>query len=160
MRRHRKVLRPVTEINLTSLLDVAFVLLIAFMIVAPSLKRGFDLELPTVSEGAPAIGGAQPGPITLAVPKPVGGVQDYLLNGQPVPLSDIESRLREARARNPKVAVEIEADKGVPYEAFVRAVGAVRRAGIEAVGLPVEAGSVEAPASRVTATPVPENKKP
>ena len=57
------------------------------------------------------------------------------------------------------MAVEIQADREVPYETFVQVVAAVRRAGIEAVGLPVEAGKVTPPSPAKTpaapSTPVP-----
>ncbi|MCX7717913.1 MAG: biopolymer transporter ExbD [Candidatus Sumerlaeaceae bacterium] len=156
MRRHRKALRPVTEINLTSLLDVAFVLLIAFMIVAPSLRHGLEIDLPTVTEGAPALtAGGTPQSYTIVVPKPGPGGQEYYLNDSPSALRDIETRLRLQRESGAKVAVEIQADREVPYETFVQVVAAVRRAGIEAVGLPVEAGSVKPPSMTKPPTPAP-----
>jgi biopolymer transport protein ExbD len=154
MRRHRKALRPVTEINLTSLLDVAFVLLIAFMIVAPSLRHGLDLDLPTVTEGAPTLAASNtPQAYTILVPKPGPGGQEFFLNDAPSTLRDIETRLRLQRESGAKVAVEIQADREVPYETFVQVVAAVRRAGIEAVGLPVEVGKVTPPSADKTAAP-------
>jgi biopolymer transport protein ExbD len=55
-------------------------------------------------------------------------------------LNELETRLAERnKAAGGKLAVEINADKDIPYEAFVQAVGALRRAGIEGVGLPVDA---------------------
>jgi biopolymer transport protein ExbD len=68
-------------------------------------------------------------------------------------LKDIEERLRLQKKAGSKIAVEINADKEVPYDTFIQVVAAVRRAGIESVGLPVEAASV------LAASPVAEKKK-
>ena len=149
MRRHRKNLVLVSQINLTSLLDVAFVLLVAFMIVAPSLKYGFDLDLPTITEGVPQLTQSQNQLYTIAVPKPRdGGIQEYFVNDTPSQLTDIEERLRVQVKQGSKVAVEIQADREVPYATFVQVIGAVRRAGIEAVGLPLEAQAVDTPVAK------------
>jgi biopolymer transport protein ExbD len=148
MRRHRKNLDVVSQINLTSLLDVAFVLLVAFMIVAPSLKYGFDLDLPTITEGVPQLTQGQNQLYTIAVPKPKAGVQEYFVNDTPSQLRDIEERLRVQVKQGSKVSVEIQADREVPYATFVQVIGAVRRAGIESIGLPLEAQPVDAPSPK------------
>ena len=146
-------MRPNAEINLTSLLDVAFVLLIAFMIVAPSLKYGVDLQLPSMKEGAPQLSTDQEGLSTIVITRALasagtGGVKTFILDGEPVELNEMEQRLLAKKKKlGDKLSVEIQADKDVPYEAFVQAVGAVRRAGVEAVGLPVDT-NVAAPEKR------------
>jgi len=62
-----------------------------------------------------------------------------MLDGQAMELANLETTLRERNATaQGKLAVEINADKDIPYEAFVQVVGALRRAGIEGVGLPVD----------------------
>ena len=128
MRRHRKELVPLTQINLTSLLDVAFVLLIAFMIVAPALKYGLDLDLPTLKEGAPQLSQDQQNLFTIVVPRPKNGAQEFFMNETPSQLRDIEERLKLQKRQGVKVSVEIQADREVPYETFVHVVAAVRRA--------------------------------
>jgi biopolymer transport protein ExbD len=160
MRRHRKDLAPIAQINLTSLLDVAFVLLIAFIIVAPALKYGLDLDLPTIREGAPQLNQDQSQLYTITVPKPRDGAQEFFMNDTPSLLRDIEDRLRMQKAQGSRVAVEIQADRDVPYDTFIQVVAAIRRAGIESVGLPVEAQSVSPPAEAskpATPTPGPSN---
>ena len=148
MRRHRKGSSPVAEINLTSLLDVTFVLLIAFMIMAPSLKYGVEIDLPGMSQGAPQLSTDQQNLATIAISKQMAGEAGqtsgrmFQLDGDDVDLAELESRLIQRNtAADGKLAVEINADKDIPYEAFVQAVDALRRAGIEGVGLPVDAGS-------------------
>lgn len=148
MRRHRKGVHPVAEINLTSLLDVTFVLLIAFMIMAPSLKYGVEIDLPGMNGGAPQLNTDQQNLATIAISKSMAGQagdsasRTFQLDGDTVDLAGLEARLVERnKVAGGKLAVEINADKDIPYEAFVQAVGALRRAGIEGVGLPVDAGS-------------------
>lgn len=145
MRRHRKGAKPVADINLTSLLDVTFVLLIAFMIMAPSLKYGVEIDLPGMNQGAPQLTTDQTNLATITITREMAGSagqtgpRTFMLDDDELELNELESRLRE---RNEKsggtLAVEIKADKDVPYEAFVQVVGALRRAGIEGVGLPVD----------------------
>lgn len=160
MRRHHRALPVLTQINLTSLLDVAFVLLIAFMIVAPSLKYGLELDLPTIQEGAPQMNQNQQQLFTIVVPKPRAGVQEFYMNNSPSQLRDIEQRLKLQKSSGAKVAVEVQADKDVPYDTFVQVIAAVRRAGIEAVGLPVDATEVNAPgAGGAQASPTPTTPK-
>lgn len=145
MRRHRKGPKPVAEINLTSLLDVTFVLLIAFMILAPTLKYGVEIDLPKMTEGAPHLSPDDLKLATIAISRelagPAGqtGPRLFMLDGEALELGDLEARLRDRNeAADGKLAVEVNADRDVPYEAFVQVVGALRRAGIEGVGLPVD----------------------
>lgn len=163
MRRHRKELAPLTQINLTSLLDVAFVLLIAFMIVAPALKYGLEIELPTVAEGAPQLAQDQKLELyTIVIPRPSAGNQEYYLNDTPCQVADIEQRLSMQKKQGAKLAVEIQADREVPYETFVQVAAAVRRAGVESLGLPTETGTVKRPeqAAPTASTPAPAPAKP
>jgi biopolymer transport protein ExbD len=160
IKRHRKSLPPLTQINLTSLLDVAFVLLIAFMIVAPSLKYGLDLDLPTIKEGAPQLAQNQQQLFTIVIPRPRDGAQEFFMNDTPSRLRDIEDRLKMQKRSGGKVAVEIQADREVPYDTFIQVVAAIRRAGVEAVGLPVEAGNITSGAKSApgAATAPPETR--
>ena len=145
MRRHRKGVKPVSEINLTSLLDVTFVLLIAFMIMTPSLKYGVEIDLPGMSEGAPRLSSDQSNLAVISISKGlVGdagqtGPRLFMLDGEAFELAELETQLREMNtAAEGALGVEINADRDIPYEAFVQVIGALRRAGIEGVGLPVD----------------------
>ena len=148
MRRHRRDLAPIAQINLTSLLDVTFVLLIAFIIVAPSLKYGIDLDLPTIQQGAPQLEQNQSRTVTITVPRSSNGTQQFFFNNESVTLDEIERRLRQLTQQGRTPSVEIEADRELPYETFVQVVAALRRAGIEAVGLPIQAKPVTPPAAQ------------
>jgi len=143
MRRHRRSLEPSAEINLTPMLDLTFVLLLSFMIVAPSLKYGVELELPAVSEGAPQLASDEQNLATIVIPRALssgsGAVRTFLLDGAPADLNEIEKALTARREKlGDKLAVEIQSDRDVPYEAFVQVVAAIRRAGVSSVGLPVD----------------------
>jgi biopolymer transport protein ExbD len=148
MRRHRRDLAPIAQINLTSLLDVTFVLLIAFIIVAPSLKYGIDLDLPTIQQGAPQLEQNQSRIVTITVPRSSNGIQQFFFNNELVTLDEIETRLRQLTQQGRTPSVEIEADRELSYETFVQVVAALRRAGIEAVGLPIQAKPVTPPAAQ------------
>lgn len=145
MKRHRKAVRPVADINLTSLLDVTFVLLIAFMIMAPSLKYGEEIKLPGMSQGTAQLSADTPELAVITITREMGGTagqtgpRSFALDTEVMELSTLEQRLRERnQAADGKLAVEINADKDIPYEAFIQVVGALRRAGVEGVGLPVD----------------------
>ncbi len=153
MRRHRRDLAPIAQINLTSLLDVTFVLLIAFIIVAPSLKYGIEVDLPSLREGAPQLETNQTQLFTISIPRPTNGVTQIYLNDAPATLEEIETRLRLQRSQGRTPAVEIQADRELPYETFVQVVAALRRAGIESVALPMEARPVPTPAPSPTSAP-------
>lgn len=136
------------EINLTSLLDVSFVLLISFIMVAPSLKYGLEIDLPSVSQGAPQLATDQNNLATVLVPRPGPAGQEYFLDEKAVTLEGLEQELRARQAAaGGKLSVEVQQDAGATYETFVQVVAAIRRAGIQSVGLPIEAGSVTAPAA-------------
>ncbi len=139
------------------MLDVAFVLLIAFMIVAPSLKYGYKIDLPQ-DANPPLIDQkdeTENKPAVISLPRPgPDGVYRYMLNEDQVTLDELQSRLADMRAVNDKLVVEIQADKTVPYEYIIRAVGASRRAGIEGFSLPIEEDSMGEVTAPVPAAPV------
>lgn len=148
MKRHRRANKPVAEINLTSLLDVTFVLLIAFMIISPSVKYGVEVNLPTMQQGAPQIESSEANVATITIAKSMvvepgsSQIRMFMLDGELLELDALEKQLRERNlAAQGKLAVEIQADRDIPYDSFVQVVGALRRAGIEGIGLPVETQS-------------------
>ncbi len=131
-RRRSRTHRVMGEINLTSLLDVAFVLLIAFMLIAPSLRDGVDIRLPTVRE-APVLPNPANPPKVVRIP--LGA--PLTLDGEELDIPGLEQALRADRQADPKISVVLEADKDVPYQKVAEAIAAIRRAGIPAVGLPM-----------------------
>lgn len=118
-----------SEINVTSLVDVTLVLLIIFMITSPLMQLGIEVNLPRASSE----------PIerreTLTITIRKDGALS--IGGELVPLAAIGQSLERAKARGTK-GVLIRADRQVPYGAVVKVLDAARKQGITEVGLVTE----------------------
>ena len=120
--RNRGVL---SEINVTPFVDVMLVLLIIFMVTAPLLQQGIDVNLPQAK-------GKDLPPeerITLIVKR--GGV--IFMNDKPMPMSEIKQKLTAISKLNPNVF--LKADKDVPYGFVVQVMSDIKEAGIEKLGM-------------------------
>ncbi len=122
--------RYLSEINVVPLVDVVLVLLIIFMITAPLLYRGIDIQLPTSRTNT-----IQPTERLVVTIEKDGGVY---LNKEKVQGDGLEAAFATARARNPEVSVYLRADAGVPYGLVVGVMDAVKRAGISQLGMVTE----------------------
>ena len=118
------------EINVIPLVDVVLVLLLVFMLTAPMMYRGIDVNLPKTSSKPTAIEER----LVLTISK------DRLLylNERPLPLTTLESRLRELIRDRADKTIFIKADKDLAYGYVVETMDRVRRAGIERVGMVTE----------------------
>lgn len=123
-RRSRAALNA--DINVTSLVDVAFVLLIIFMITAPMTNPGV-VELPSVGQALKQV--ASPLVITLKANKTLE------LDGKPMPRDEVLHAVREKTASQPQQSVVIAADKSVRYEEVVSIMDLLKRNKVEKVGL-------------------------
>ncbi len=115
------------EINVTSLVDVAFVLLIIFMIASPIMQGGVEVELPR----------AEARPLTAKEGMVVSVNRDgrIYVDNTPVSYRDFRATFRAlVSARKPE-GVYLQADAGVPYGQVVRVLAVVRLAGVRNVGL-------------------------
>jgi biopolymer transport protein TolR len=123
--RDRKVL---SEINVTPFVDVMLVLLVIFMVTAPLLQQGIDVNLPK------AKGRDLPSEerITLVIKKE--GI--IYMNESPVSLTDMRHKLEAISKLNPNVY--LKADRGVPYGFVVEVIGEIKDAGIERLGIVTE----------------------
>jgi biopolymer transport protein TolR len=124
--------RALAEINLTSLLDVAFVLLIAFMLIAPTLRDGVDLQLPTV-RNVPVLPQSAQDPLRIRIA--LDGTVE--LNGDQIALPQLGSALIQAKESQADIPVLMEADREVAYQVVAEVLAEVRKAGIRGVGLPM-----------------------
>lgn len=117
-----------SEINVTPFVDVMLVLLVIFMVTAPLLQQGIDVNLPK------AKGKEMPSEerITLIVKK---GSMIYM-NDNPVSLTEMGKKLRALSSSNPNVF--LKADKDVPYGFVVEVMGEIKEAGIEKLGMITE----------------------
>ena len=123
--RHRRVM---SEINVTPFVDVMLVLLVIFMVTAPLMKQGIDVELPKArGKGLPA-----EQRIDVVITKR----HNIYLNNRQVSLKELKAKLRAISRRNPDVY--LKADRRVPYGEVVKVMAEIKDAGIVKVGLITE----------------------
>jgi len=124
------------SISLTSMMDVTFNLLIAFMIVAPTLKHGVEIDLPQVA----ATNLKPKNSITVAIRKaPERGEDErFYIDDARVSLDDLTEKLAALYKGKSDVDVMLEADRTVPYEVVAQTLYAMQKAGVEGVGLVTE----------------------
>ena len=131
MRRYsqRQSLSSLSEINITPLLDLAFVLLIIFMITTPLLESSMSLVIPSSGEKNPPVTSSQVQTIS------IDRNEAIRLNNQLVDLSALSARLAEIKRTNPDVAVVIRPDRDLPVQKLVTLMDALQRAQIMKVGI-------------------------
>jgi biopolymer transport protein ExbD len=131
MRRYsqRQNLSSLSEINITPLLDLAFVLLIIFMITTPLLENSVGLIIPSSAENSLAINASQVQTISIARDESVR------LNNQPVDLELLTDRLIEMKRANPELAVVIRPDRDLAVQKLIDLMDWLRRAEIAKVGI-------------------------
>jgi biopolymer transport protein TolR len=123
--------RPMSEINVTPLVDVMLVLVVIFIITAPLLASSIHLDLPKTDAALP---GDAPKFVSVAV----DAKGQAFFGDQPVTQPQLEERLRVAAARNPDTEVQLRADTAVPYGRIVEVMGAAQKAGLGRIGFVAE----------------------
>jgi biopolymer transport protein ExbD len=126
---NRNALHTVTELNVTPLLDLCFVLLIIFMITTPMMENSVDLVVPTSSTAKAQVN-----------PKEVQMIEmdrnDVIkLNNQIISLSELESQLAALKALDPQVSVMVRPDRDLAIQKFVGVMDVLKRVGIGRVGV-------------------------
>jgi biopolymer transport protein TolR len=119
-----------SEINIIPLVDVILVLLLIFMLTAPLMHRGIDVNLPR-SSGKPT---AVEERMVLTLTKD----QTVFLNDKPVPMAALDARLREVLRDRTDKTVYLKADQGLQYGFVVETMDRARRAGVEKLGMVTE----------------------
>lgn len=129
--------RTINEINMVPFIDVMLVLLIIFMVTAPMITTGL-VDLPSVGKSK-----QRPDHVIEVVVGSDESVRMRLDGKEPqsVPLRNIAARVREAQGGNADTPVVISADKAVKYEAVVKVMDTLQRAGVQRVGLSVKSGA-------------------
>jgi biopolymer transport protein ExbD len=118
------------ELNVTPLLDLAFVLLIIFIITTPLMENSVPLQLPAGSEHD---AGQVDAKSIRTVSIDASG-QVYL-DQQPVELPVLKQELASFAQQDPNAAVVVRADKSLPYQHVMDAIDAIRAAGIDKMQL-------------------------
>jgi biopolymer transport protein ExbD len=135
MRRYsqRQSLSSLSEINITPLLDLAFVLLIIFMITTPLLESSMSLIIPSSGAKSPPVTSSQVQTIS------IDRTEAVRFNNQIVDLETLTMQLVELKRSNPDVAVVIRPDRELPVQKLVTLMDALQRAGIMKVGIATRA---------------------
>ena len=119
-----------SEINVIPFVDVVLVLLLIFMLTAPMMYRGIDVQLPRTTSRPTAVEER----LVLTVTRD----RVVYLNERPVPPGLLESRLRELFQGRADRTLFLKADTDLPYGFVVETMDRVRRAGVERVGMVTE----------------------
>jgi len=131
--------KPMAEINVVPYIDVTLVLLIIFMITAPLIQSGVDVDLPQADSQQVDQENA-PSPIIITVDK-AGQYFIDLGNGsdeEPVSANEVLLLTAAVRKTKPKTQVYIRGDKQVEYGKVVTVMAALKNAGVPNVGLMTE----------------------
>jgi len=123
--------QPMSEINVTPLVDVMLVLVVIFIITAPLLASAIRLDLPQ-AEGTQA--GEAPRFVTVALDKE----GRLFLNDKPVTPEELATQLAASAKQNPDTEIQLRADQGVPYGRVVEVMGAAHKAGLNRIGFVAE----------------------
>lgn len=122
---------PLSEINMTPLVDVMLVLLVIFLVTAPMLNSAIKLDLP--AENAAQISEEK------AVAISVSSDGKYFLNDQEISSSELESQLKILAKENPKQQIHLRADVNVNYGKVSHVLAALQRVGLSNIGFITEA---------------------
>ena len=125
----RQTLHTLTEINITPLLDLAFVLLIIFIITTPLMEKSVNLEVPTSGEANQSVDSS--------TVQTIGIDRDNVItfNDETVDLSTLESRLVALRTEKPEAPVIVRPDKSLTVQQLVSVMDVLQRAKISKVGV-------------------------
>jgi biopolymer transport protein TolR len=124
--------QPMSDINMTPLIDVMLVLLVIFIITAPLIGSSLKLDLPKTDAGQP-----NDAPAFLAIAVDAQG--RLFLGSEPATPEAVLARVREAAARDPQTEVQLRADQAVPYGRVAELIGLVQQGGLVRIGFVTEA---------------------
>ena len=122
---------PMSEINMTPLIDVMLVLLVIFMITAPLMSSSLKLELPTAE-------GAQPNEAPQFISVSLDPQGRMYIGDEALEPTAFAARVQQAARRNPRTEVQLRADRGVPYGRVAEVIGVVQKAGLNRIGFVTE----------------------
>ncbi len=123
--------RPLSEINVTPFVDVMLVLLVIFMVTAPLMQSGIDVDLPQTTIQPLRL---RDEPLILTVKK--GG--EFFLGRTQVPAAELEGRLTAIFEGRDTKELFLRADREVPYGFVAKALAAAREAGASKLGMVTE----------------------
>lgn len=119
--------QPMSEINMTPLVDVMLVLVVIFIITAPLMTSSIKLDLPKTDA-------AQTSEAPLFVTLVVDKSSKVFLNDQPIELPALAQALAATAKASPDTEVQLRADETVPYGRIVEVMGVAQKAGLNRIG--------------------------
>ena len=128
--------KPVSEINVVPYIDVMLVLLVIFMITAPMLTQGVDVELPNAN--AAPIQNDESDVLIASVDRDGNYFIDIGGEQSAISLDDLKSRVQKVLAQNPRLPILVRGDKNVSYGQVVGLMVALQSARAPNVGLVTE----------------------
>jgi biopolymer transport protein TolR len=124
--RHRRRRQIISDINLTNLIDVILTLLIIFMITAPMMTQGVQVDLPKAD--------AKNVEVNVSIQVSIDGHHEVYIDQERVLLSDFGRRFRQVFASRTAVPVFVNADRRVPYGLVMRIIADIQNAGVVKLG--------------------------
>jgi biopolymer transport protein ExbD len=112
-----------SEINITPLVDVMLVLLVAFIVTAPMLTNAVKVNLPKTASTPPP---AEKKAVNLTV----NSQGDVFLDKSQQPLDSLESELHNLQTNNPDLTIHLQADDEVKYGTVAKVITSIERAGV------------------------------
>ena len=126
----RRIGGTMAEINIIPLVDVTLVLLLIFMLTAPLMYRGIDVNLPKTS--------GKPTAVEERLVMTLSKDQAIYINDKLVPLASLEQALRDLFKNRQDKTLYLRADQALQYGFVVETMDRVRRSGIEKLGMVTE----------------------
>jgi biopolymer transport protein TolR len=140
--------KPMSEINVTPLVDVMLVLLVIFIITAPLMASRLALNLPQVAPQAVVPEAANAATVSIGLD---ANGQTFWAD-EAVDSATLGERLREAAARNPATELQLRADTAVPYGRVVQLIAQAQAAGLARIGFVADPAVLTLPAPAMPPT--------
>jgi biopolymer transport protein ExbD/biopolymer transport protein TolR len=129
--------QPMSDINMTPLIDVMLVLLVIFIITAPLMSASLRLDLPKAE-------GAQPSDAPQFVTVAVDAKGQLHWGDEPTDDTQLIAHVRETAQRHPGTEVQLRADRTVPYGRIAELIGLVQSGGLSRIGFVTETAGTAA----------------
>lgn len=117
-----------SEMNITPLVDVMLVLLVVFIVTAPMLTNSIPIRLPKTAAVAPA---DSPRPLMISL----DASQQLFIDKEALPREALTARLQQAKAANPELVVQVQAEDAANYGAVAALLADLEKAGITRLSL-------------------------
>lgn len=131
-RRGRRVTTSLSEINVIPLVDVMLVLLIIFMVAAPMMQKGVEVNLP-VSRRADKLTTAQP--LYVTIPASYRADKRVYIDNDSIPVDVLAERMRQAMESRDDKQIYLRADGKVEVQEMMDVFGRLKEAGVQKIGV-------------------------